>query len=227
MYNDFAKLSVIEFAQQIRTHSSMYFGKDIKLSLLESMLWGFNLNSQKESVIPFQYFNYWTKNKLNKFGSKYNWTVAIIESCENDEEKAFWKFYELLDEFISLKPKNLFIAELTSDSFAFYYSKDNKNKQHRIIGEDNRFILDPAPYLVKLFEFDYCVHSYHFDYYWLVDEYNKNIYYNHFDTIKKCKTVYKDKFNISEWTTVTEGNEIQREFEKTILNCRNRRQNII
>lgn len=205
----------------------MYFGKEIKLSLLESMLWGFNLNSQKESVIPFQYFNYWTKKKLNKFGSKYNWTVAILESCDNDEEKAFWKFYELLDEFITLRPKNLFIAELTSDNFAFYYSADNKNKQYRIIGEDNRYVLEPAPYLIKLFEFDYCVHSYHFDYYWLVEDYDKHIYYNHFDTINKCKTVYNEKFNISAWTVIKEDSAILTEFEKTILHCRNRRQNII
>lgn len=226
MYLDFENLSVIDFAQQIRARLGMYFGKEVKLTLLENMLWGFNLNSQKESTIPFQYFNYWTKKKLNKFGSKYNWAVAIIESCNNDDEKAFWKFYELLDEFSALKPKNLFFAELSADNFAFYYSKDNQNKQHRIIGNDNRYILDPAPYHVKLFEFDYCVHSYHFDYFWLVDEYDKNIYYNHFDDINKCKDIYKCKFNIKEWTAIGKDS-IQSEFDKTILKCRNRRQNVI
>lgn len=226
MHIDFQNLSVIEFAQQIRKSPSMYFGKEAKLTLLDNMLWGFNLNSQKESAIPFQYFNYWTKMKLNKFGPKYNWSVAILESCDNNDEKAFWKFYELLDEFSALKPRNLFLVELTSDNFAFYYSKDNKSKQYRIIGEDNRHILDPAPYHIKLFEFDYCVHSYHFDYFWLVEDYGKNIYYNHFEDINKCKDIYKGKFNINEWTK-SEKDEIQNEFDKTISNCRNRRQNVI
>ena len=226
MYNDFKNLSVVDLAQQIRTRPSMYFGNDIKLSNLDNMLWGFNLNSQKESVIPFQYFNYWTKLKLNKFGSKYNWTVAILETCDHDEEKAFWKFYELLDEFIALKPKNLLVAELSADNFAFYYSIDNKNKQHRIIGKDNRYILDPAPYHIKLFEFDYCVHSYHFDYYWLVGEYDKNIYYDHFESLTKSKEIYKDKFNITQWTTI-DSIDIQNNFITTINQCKNRRQNII
>jgi len=226
MYKDFDNLSVIDFAQQIRTGPSAYFRKDIKLSQLENILWGFNLNSQKESIIPFQYFNYWTKRKLNKFGSKYNWMVAILESCNNDEEKAFWKFYELLDEFVVTKPKNLIISELSADNFAFYYSGDNKNKQYRIIGNDNRYILDPAPYHIKLFEFDYCVHSYHFDYYWLIDEYDKNIYYNHFEDLTKCKAFYADRFNITQWTTLDPG-DVELNFIKTIDNCRNRRQNII
>jgi len=223
---DFENLSVIGFALHIRTVYQMYFGKDIKLSNLDNLLYGFNLNSKKESVVPFQYFNYWTKLKLNKFGSKYNWTVAILETCNNDEELAFWKFYELLDEFILLKPNRLFIAELTSDNLAFYYSKSNNNKQHRIIGTDNRYILDPAPYHIKLFEFDYCIHSYHFDYFWVVDEYDKNIYYNHFDNIVECQNTYKEKFNISEWL-MADSTNIDIEFETTRNNCRNRRQNII
>jgi hypothetical protein len=226
MKNRFENISVLDFAQHIRKRPGMFFGKEIKLTLLENMLFGFGLNSRIESSIPFQYFNYWTKKKLNKFGATYNWAVAILESCDKNEEKAFWKFYELLDEFIMLKPKKYFAAELTTDNLAFYYSLDNNNKQHRIIGNDNRYILDPAPYHIKLFDFGYCVHSYHFDYYWLVDEYDKNIYYNHFENYKQCKKVYKDKFNISKWKTI-DNSEIQNIFIETINNCRNREHNII
>jgi len=226
MFRDFKNLSVIDFAQQVRQSPGMYFGKDVSLSNLENMLWGFNLNSEKESIVPFQYFNYWTKHKLNKFGSTYNWAVAIKETCDGNEEKAFWKFFELLDEFVLLKPNALLTAELNSDNLAFYYSKDNTNKQHRIIGTDNRFILDPAPYHVRLFEFDYCVHSYHFDYFWLVEEYDKNIYYNHFESIQVCKAIYKGKFNISIWTEPN-LNEVQNLYQQTIGKCRNRRYNII
>lgn len=227
MYYDVKNLSVIDLAQQIRERPSMYFGKEIKFSHLENMLWGFNLNSQKESIIPFQYFNYWTKLKLNKFGPTYNWATAIFDNCDKDEEKSFWKFYELLDEFIALKPRNIFMTELSAESFDFYYSLKNKNKQYRIIGAENgRYIVDPAPYHIKLFEFDYCVHSYHFDYYWLVDEYDKNIYYSHFEDLAKCKAIYKDKFNITQWTTV-DSKSIEDNFINTINYCRNRRQTII
>jgi hypothetical protein len=49
--------SVIELAQHIRERPSMYFGSEITLSNLENLLHGFAFNSQKESVVPFQYFN--------------------------------------------------------------------------------------------------------------------------------------------------------------------------
>lgn len=223
---NFENLSVIDFAQQIRERPSMYFGNEIKITHLENMLWGFKLNSKKESAVPFQYFNYWVKLKLNKFGSIYNWKVAILEICNQDEQLAFWKFYELLDEFILLTPKKLFVADLSADNLSYYYSKDNTHKDYRIIGADNRYVLDPAPYRIKLFEFDYCVHSYHFDYFFVIDEYDKNIYYDHFDKIAKCKKTYKDKFNISKWQTI-EGDLLNDEFKATTVNCRNRWHNII
>jgi hypothetical protein len=226
MNSDISNLSVIEFAWHIKKRYSMYFAKDVKLTLLFNLLWGFNLNSQKESAVPFQYFNYWAKKKLDKLGPAYDWMTAILESCNNNDEKAFWKFYELLDEFTALKPKSLLTSELTTESFAFYYSIQNKNKQYRIIGEDNRYVLDPAPYHIKLFEFDYCIHSYHFDFYWLVEEYDKNIYYGHFDDLEKCKEMYKDRFNVNDWRVVSEA-EIKNEFAKTISVSRNRRKNII
>ncbi len=219
-------LSTIEIAQIIRKRPQMFFGENVKLTLLANLLWGFNTNSQKESDVPFQYFNHWTKIKLKKFGQSNNWALAILACCENDEEKAFWKFYELLDEFTGLTPKQLFIAELTPENLDFYYSLNNTHKQYRIIGVENRYIVDPAPYHVKLFEFNYCVHSYHFDYYWVVGEYEKCTYYNHFESINKCQQIYKDQFNITKWITVDQ-NLILNSYQETINNCRNRRQNVI
>ena len=216
--------SVIEFAQQIRKRPSMYFGQEITLSNLEYMLYGFGLNAQKESMVPFQYFNYWVKFKLNKYGSTYNWKVAILEYCDGNQEKGFWKFYELLDEFIELRPQKISVANLYDDNFSFYYSEKNKNKSHRIVGDDNKFILTPAPYQIKLVDFGYCVHSYHYDYQYRVNEYQYGLYSSHFDNLEEAVREYQNQFGVLRWDGV---DDMMTEYQLIINYCRNRRQNII
>ncbi|HUM53183.1 MAG TPA: hypothetical protein PK431_15260 [Chitinophagales bacterium] len=208
-------LSTAEFAKFIGRRPHMFFGNEITITNLEYSLLGFDLNTNVESLPPFHYFNYWIKQKLNKFGSTYNWKVAILETYNNDEKLAFDKFYELLDEFLLLKPKSIITTFLSEDNFAFYYSKENTHKNRRIIGADNKYILQPAPYQIKLVEFDYCIHSYHYDYYFVVGESNKGKYYQEFDNLIKSKKIYFDMFGELEWQN-SDNNNIENEFKLLI-----------
>jgi hypothetical protein len=216
----FDNLSTVEFAKTIGRRPGMYFGNQNTITGLEFLLHGFDQNTNVQSLPPFHYFNYWTKKKLNKFGSTYTWRVAILETCKNDERLAFEKFYELLDEFLLLKPISITKTFLTEDNFSFYYNKDNSNKNRRIIGVDNKYILDPAPYEIKLVEFDYCTHSYHYDYYFVVGESNKGKYYQQFDNLIDSKKTYDERFGGLEWQNIQIDN-VHIEFKLLIDNCEN------
>jgi hypothetical protein len=220
MNKKFDKISTVEFAKIIGKRPGMYFGNQITITSLECSLLGFGINTNVQSLPPFHYFNYWIKQKLNKFGATYNWKVAILETCNNDERLAFDKFFELLDEFLLLKPKSITTTFLTEDNFAYYYSRDNSHKNHRIIGDENKFILDPAPYEIKLVEFDYCIHSYHYDYYFVVGEGNKGRYYQQFDSLIHSKKTYKEKFGGLEWQNISSDN-VDKEFKFIVDYCDN------
>ena len=214
-------LSTVEFAKAIGQRPGMFFGNNISLTSLEFLLFGFDTNTKNKSVPPFFYFNFWAKQKLKKFGSIYNWKIAILETCNNDEKSAFNKFYELLDEFISLRPKRIAATFLTEDNFAIYFNKDNTHKNHKIIGTANQYILDPAPYGIKIIEFDYCTHSYHHDYYFAIGESNKSTYYQQFDSFDDCLNTYNKKYGKLEWHALPIEN-IDSEFKLLIENCDNR-----
>jgi len=216
----FDKLSTLEFAKSIGQRPGMYFGAQITLTSLEYLLFGFDLKTNVESLPPFQYFNNWVKHKLNKFGSNYNWKVAILGACNNDEKLAFDKFYELLDEFFMLKPKSITSTLLTEDNFEFYYNKGNSNKSYRLIGTDNKRILQPSPYQIKLVEFDYCTHSYHYDYYFVVGDKDKGNYHQQFDSLIQSKKIYKGKYGELKWQK-TDNINLETEFKLIIDNCEN------
>jgi hypothetical protein len=214
----FDKISTVEFAKIIGQRPGMFFGNQITITALEFSLLGFDLNTTVQSLPPFHYFNYWIKQRLNKFGATYNWKIAILETCNNDEKLAFDKIFELLDEFLLLKPKSIVTTILTEDNFAFYYNKDNTHKNRRIIGVDNKYVLDPAPYAIKLVEFDYGTHSYHFDFFYAIGESNKGKYYQQFNSLTDSKETYKEKFGGLEWHNISSGN-VDSEFKLLVDNC--------
>jgi hypothetical protein len=216
----FDKISTIDFSKIIGQRPGMYFGNQNTITGLEFLLHGFDQNTNVRSLPPFHYFNYWIKQKLNKFGATYNWKVAILETCSNDEKLAFDKFFELLDEFLLLKPKSITTTFLTEDNFAFYYNKENSHKNRRIIGADNKYVLDPAPYEIRLVEFDYATHSYHFDFYFTVGESSKGKYYQQFDSLTESKKTYKEKFGGLEWHNISSG-IVDSEFKLLVDNCDN------
>ncbi|MFD2915482.1 hypothetical protein [Psychroserpens luteus] len=212
--------STIEFAKFIEKRPGMFLGDQITLTNLWNMLLGFDVNST-ESIPPFHYFNYWTKKKLNKLGGGYSWRNAILEVNNSDEKQAFDNFFELLDEFLTLKPKSINSVLLTEENFTFYYNKENNNKSRRIIGDTmDSAILYPAPYQIKLVEFDYGTHAYHYNFYYVVGEYDKGKYSQEFDDLNSSKETYSKKFGKLKWTETDYGN-IENEFKLIVENINN------
>ena len=99
--------------------------------------------------------------------------------------------------------------------------KEHKKKNYTIYGDKNIYVLHPAPYQIKVIEFDYSVHSYHFDFYHVVYESESGMYQGHFDSFDLCQSYYQKKFGPLEWIETDEYTSV--EYKKIIDNCGNRR----
>jgi hypothetical protein len=194
-------LSVVEFAQFIRLRHGMFFRNSIKITDLENLINGYIINAKKDSLPPFHYFNRWVKEKLKKFGSTINWRTAIQEICNNDEEKAFWKFFELLDEFAVIKPLGIYVASLSKDNFSFYYCT-NYEKPSRFVDTENKHIIYPAPYKIKIIEFDYATHSYYYDFNYVVLDSDLGRYNQCHESVQSCFELYKKEFGELVWDKI-------------------------
>ena len=68
--------------------------------------------------LPFQYMHEYTGYRL-KYSDNSGWCNQILRSCDGDEEAAFWKFYEIYDEFNLVRMKRYWKAVLSEDNIAW------------------------------------------------------------------------------------------------------------
>lgn len=217
------KLSMVDFLQNVRKHHSSILGEKTRLTDLNNLILGYSCNTTKEGNPPFLYFNVWVKQKFNKWGANMHWTKAILQECKNDEEKAFWHFFELLDQFTQLKPLNIYSCNLSEDNFAHYYSKDTR-KNSRLIGPEGTPIIHPAPYHIKAVEFDYCIHSYHFDFNYVVSESEFGWHDLSFFSLEKCFEYYTSRYDKLIWNEIPKKT-ISSEFDLIVENCNHKNAN--
>jgi hypothetical protein len=219
MTSDLRSISLFRLVQEIKKRPKMFF-ENLSLTDLDLFISGYNMNSKAAETRPFSYFNIWVKQKFKMFGPQMNWKRAILEEYKNDEEKSFWSFFDLLDEFHKLKPTNIYTTKLTPDHFASYYSKDNKKPSTSHGGEV--FFINPAPYFIKVVEFDYQTHAYHFDFFYAINETLSGHYDQGHDSIKDCFEYYKDMYGELVWQEVLQD-ELIPEYELIMFNCDHRR----
>ena len=210
-------LSIFDLAQQIKKRPQMYLGETVGFTNLVNLINGYSFHKTTSGNPPFEYFNVWVKKKFDKWGSNKHWTNVILQENKNNEEKAFRNFFELLEEFNQIKPLNIFSTNLTEDNFALYYSKDNR-KGGRLVGSEGRLVIDPAPYHIKVVQFDYCTHSYHFDFNYAVLESVHGKHEQSFHLLDKCFQFYIAKYGDLRWGEIPK-NQTDTEFQLITQNC--------
>lgn len=215
--NKYKPDTIIELVQQIRQRPGMYFGDTITLTGLQNLLFGFGLNSKTKDIPPFDYFNYWVCKKLKIEGASRSFNAIILDNCGKDELIAFWKFYELLDEFLLIKPTEIQATNLAIDNFSFYYSTD-KGRPHCFNGHFEKPIINPAPYHIKLIGFEHFVTDYFYDFNYVIGNTKTGtLYYKFFDEIEDCKNEFDEMYGQLSWKNI-DNDKIREEFEKTVQN---------
>lgn len=104
--------NIYELINLIREKPGMYIG-DPKISTMSAFLNGYELTSMIHNIEglnvfpPFWYFNEWAMRTYGWSQSTAGWANIILEENDRDEEKALLVFFDLIDEFKTLKPVSI------------------------------------------------------------------------------------------------------------------------
>lgn len=109
----------------IRPKPAMYFG-DAKISSMRAFLNGYECasvfhNIEDENIFPpFWYFNEWAMNTYGWSSSVAGWCNIILEENGHDEQKALQVFFDMIDEFKTLKPVSIQQLQPEAKHMDFY-----------------------------------------------------------------------------------------------------------
>ena len=118
-------MSVSNMIDTIRKRPGMYLGSN-NITALMHFIDGYRFAEWELAVcrkgelfpLPFQYMHEYTGYRL-KYSDNSGWCNQILRSCDGDEEAAFWKFYEIYDEFNLVRMKRYWKAVLSEDNIAW------------------------------------------------------------------------------------------------------------
>ncbi|MBL0242324.1 MAG: hypothetical protein IPQ00_17300 [Chloracidobacterium sp.] len=138
-----------EMLDAIGKRPAMYIDPSQSITALYNYLGGYRSSAGWKKIMrntepSYAEFNNWVAMKLNFYESTKGWRRMLLERENDDEEKAFERFFGLLREFRNRKETRLFRAELpkksgrktkrleivkyTDDGGVFVRSIDSKDK---------------------------------------------------------------------------------------------------
>ena len=187
-----------ELIELIKKRPGLYIGNN-NITSMQNFLDGYDfaclLNEiEHNNVYPlFWYFHEWTKEKYNWTSSTAGWKNIILQENGNDEIKSLEVFFELIDEFRTLKPISIEYVELEKENLEFHHSELCKTKIYN--SETKLFDLPLHEKADKLFLVE---HSHNFGI--------------------SVFTTYKGKLSGNDWTERFREVEKARTFTKTLFN---------
>lgn len=118
--------NVYELLARMKERPAMWLGT-FKISLLEAFLNGFGCAQfsevgQPSAWPPISLLTDWTAHKLKQGGSP-GWARILTRHCQGDEEAALHLFFDLLEEFKTLRVVRVVEIELDAAAYAFYASE--------------------------------------------------------------------------------------------------------
>lgn len=109
-----------DILEAIGRRPAMYIDPSQSITALYNYIGGYLSSTGWKKIVnntepSYAEFNNWVAVKLNFVESTKGWRRMLLER-ENDEERAFTRFFVLLDEFRNRKESRLFRAELPKSS---------------------------------------------------------------------------------------------------------------
>jgi len=98
---------IYEILDDLRKRQSMYLSSKKSLTALVAFFSGLTFAQMDEGNPPFSNFSSWIARKVERMSNKMSWLWMIEEW---GDEKAFDKFFELLDEYRNCKSVYLYRA---------------------------------------------------------------------------------------------------------------------
>lgn len=94
--------SLTELLEKIRIRPGMFLGKP-SIELLRAFISGYLVNKKEPDIDTDFYLEFQTfiEQKYSRKGTTH--CITIIQSITTSDEEAFYKFFELLDEFLGIQ----------------------------------------------------------------------------------------------------------------------------
>jgi len=124
--NKFYINNIYDLIEKIKSRPAMYIG-DNKISSFRSYIDGYSSALKihgikfESTFPPFWYFHEWVMQKYNWRESTTGWNNIILKENNYDDEKSLTIFFELFDEFKTLKPISAEQIKLTKKNISFYH----------------------------------------------------------------------------------------------------------
>ena len=107
-----------ELLDAIRERPALYIGKK-SITVFYGYFYGFlegaKLFTNKENATELTNFNNWVALRLGYFEGTSGWRRMLLESENNDEEKAFDKFFVFWDEYKKRQAKVIYQTKINSE----------------------------------------------------------------------------------------------------------------
>ncbi len=142
--------SFYEFLDAVRLRPALYFG-ETSITVFAGYFYGYlegsKLLEDKKIATELRKFTDWVAMRLGYFECTSGWKNMLLKSENGNEEKAFKKFFILLDEFKKRKASVIYEAKISSSSTKatsaqiIRYTK-NKGCFIRWIGKDGEIFED-------------------------------------------------------------------------------------
>lgn len=122
-----------ELIELIKKRPALYIGNN-QITSMRNFLDGYDFaclvnGIEHNNIYPqFWYFHEWAMEKYNWSESTAGWKNIILKENNNDEEKSLEIFFEMIDEFKTLKPISVEIIELQKENLSFHLSELCKTK---------------------------------------------------------------------------------------------------
>lgn len=118
---------IYELLARMQERPAMWLGA-AKISLLEAFLNGFCYAQPSEAGRtgawpPFWLLHDWTAHKFNQIGTTMGWARILTQHCKGDEEAALHLFFNVLEEFKTLRVVRIVEVQLSPAAHAFYASE--------------------------------------------------------------------------------------------------------
>lgn len=142
-------MNTYEMLDKIKHHPGMYLGAE-NLSYLSRFISGYNLGLREtgyryEQLYPLPFPELFLSYCKIKYQETRNvgYETMILDECEQNEKKALWRFFEILDEFKqNAGITNCEICELSRDNISFHLTNNHVIKKG--VYRDGSWVCQPA-----------------------------------------------------------------------------------
>lgn len=117
-----------ELIELIKQRPGLYIDSN-NITSMQNFLNGYDFaclvnEIEYNNVYPlFWYFHEWVMEKYNWYESTAGWKNIILKNNNDDEIKALEVFFEMINEFKTLKPVSIELIELEKENLNFHHSE--------------------------------------------------------------------------------------------------------